>query len=379
MSTKRVVIVGGGVIGLSLAFELARRDHKVTVLDQDRAGRQASWAGAGILAPANLETAVHPLDQLAGLSNRLHPDWSHRLRELTGIDNGYSDCGGVYVARTAGDIATLAGSRLHWNDFGIENSKLSANELAQRVPILQFPDSSSAIWVPGESQICNPRHLEALVAANKKLGVRIVEHVKLEQIDSQLEKVKVLKTCGETFEFDQICFSAGVGTGGLLEQFGLRLPMIPVRGQMLLFKLREMLWQPIINEGSRYIVPRRDGHVLVGSTTEEAGFDCQTTVDQINELQLFAEGLIPQLTIANRVKAWAGLRPATFDGLPFIGRISGCENVFVATGHFKIGLQLSTATAVALADQMDGRSSKIDLSPFAVSRMGEVRTRESNI
>lgn len=372
MSNKRIVVVGGGVIGLSLAFEMVQRGHSVTVLDKQRVGRGASWAGAGILAPANLETAVHPLDQLAGVSNQLHPAWSKRLLELTGIDNGYASCGGVYIARSAGDVATLAGSRLHWNDFGIENSKLTPNELAERVPILQFDDSSSAIWVPGESQICNPRHLEALVAADKLLGVEIVENSGDIRIDSQLEHSKKLHAGDAAHEFDQVCFTAGVGTSGLLEQFGLRLPMIPVRGQMLLFKLPEMLWQPIINEGSRYIVPRQDGHVLVGSTTEEAGFDCQTTEEQINELQLFAEGLIPQLTVQNRVKAWAGLRPATFDGLPFIGRVSGCENVFVATGHFKIGLQLSTATAVALADQMDGlSSSKIDLTPFAVTRMDE--------
>ena len=342
------------------------------MLDHQRVGRQASWAGAGILAPANLETAVHPLDQLAGQSNRLHPAWSRRLLELTGIDNGYVSCGGVYIARTAGDVATLAGSRLHWNDFEIENSKLTPNELAERVPILQFDESCSAIWVPGESQICNPHHLDALVAANKLLGVEIVEHAGDIQIGSDLDRMKKLQAGNTTYEFDQICFSAGVGTSGLLEQFDLRLPMIPVRGQMLLFKLPEMLWQPIINEGSRYIVPRQDGHVLVGSTTEEAGFDCQTTEDQINALQRFAESLIPQLTLQNRVRAWAGLRPATFDGLPFMGRVSGCENVFVSTGHFKIGLQLSTASSVALADQMDdSQSSKIDLTPFAVARMNE--------
>ena len=375
MSTKRVVIVGGGVIGLSLAFEMAQRGHDVALLDQDRVGRQASWAGAGILAPANSATAVHPLDQLTGLSNELHPAWSQRLMELTGINNGYSNCGGVYIARTVGDVATLAGSQLNWNDFEIENSKLSANELAQRVPILQFENSHSAIWVPGESQICNPRHLKALVAANEKLGVRIVESVHGLTVTADLDRSKNLSAGGESFAFDQVCFAAGVGTSGLLEQFGLRLPMIPVRGQMLLFKLPEMLWQPIINEGSRYIVPRRDGHVLVGSTTEEAGFDCRTTEDQIADLQTFAEGLIPQLTEANRIKAWAGLRPATFDGMPFIGRVSGCENVFVATGHFKIGLQLSTATAVTLADQMEGKKPQVDLSPFAVARMDENQSR----
>ena len=158
-------------------------------------------------------------------------------------------------------------------------------------------------------------------------------------------------------------------TSELLEQVDVRLPLVPVRGQMLLFKLPEMLWRPIINEGTRYIVPRQDGHVLVGSTTEEAGFDCRTTSEQIDDLQKLAEDLVPQLTIENRVKTWAGLRPASFDGMPFIGRLAGWDDVFVSSGHFKTGLQLSTASSVMLADEMDGVSPQISLAPFSVARM----------
>ena len=369
MSEKRVIVVGAGVIGLSLAFELAERGRQVTLLEKESVGKQASWAGAGILAPANLETAVYPLDQLAGLSNQLHPKWSARLKELTGIDNGYAACGGVYVARSAGDAATLAGTRLNWDDFGIENCALTPNEVAERVPVLQIDDAKSMVWVPGEAQICNPIHLQALAAACKKLGVEIIEQVETTGLDAAAIQSKSIKVAGRELAFDQICFAAGVWTSELLEQISVRLPLVPVRGQMLLFKLPEMLWQPIINEGTRYIVPRQDGHVLVGSTTEEAGFDCRTTSEQIDDLQKLAEDLIPQLTIANRIKKWAGLRPASFDGMPFIGRLAGWNDVFVSSGHFKTGLQLSTASSVVLADEMDGVSSQISLAPFSVARM----------
>ena len=373
VNKKRVVVVGAGVIGLSLAFELAERGHRVTVLEKDAAGKQASWAGAGILAPANLETAVYPLDQLAGLSNQLHPVWATRLKELTGIDNGYAACGGVYVARSVGDVATLAGTRLNWDDFGIENSALSPNEVAQRIPVLQIDEAKSMVWVPGEAQICNPTHLQALIAACKKLGVEIVEHVETGGIDVDAIQSKSINVADRMLNFDQICFTAGVWTSGLLEQVDVRLPLVPVRGQMLLFKLPEMLWQPIINEGTRYIVPRTDGHVLVGSTTEEVGFDCRTTSEQVDDLQKLAEDLVPHLTIENRVKIWAGLRPASFDGMPFIGRLAGREEVFVSTGHFKTGLQLSTACSVMLADEMDGVSPRISLAPFSVARMNHAK------
>ncbi len=367
--TNRVVIVGGGVIGLSLAFEMAHRGHRVTILERDRLGRQASWAGAGILSPANYHTAIHPIDQLAGISNELHADWSRQLFELTGIDNGYRQCGGVYLASTPGDIATLAGSKSHWHDHQIPFQELNREQIVERIPELRSDGHSSAVWVPGEAQVCNPHHLRALAAAAKKLGVQIFEQIGDPVFLGDAQQIRGIAAGNQTFEFDQICFTAGAWTDALLEPLRIRLPMIPIRGQMLLFKLPEQRWQPIINEGSRYLVPRADGYVLAGSTTEEVGFDDRTTDRHIDELQEFAERLIPQLNMDRRVKTWAGLRPATFDGMPYMGRLPKSDDAFVATGHFKAGLQLSTGSAVVMSDTMEGKTASLDLTPFDPGRL----------
>ena len=116
----QTVVIGGGVIGLSIAYELSKRNRRVVLLERDQVGRKASWFGAGILTPANGETAIHPLEQLESLSNELHPQWADELRQATGIDNGYAICGGLYVARTAGEIAALVGASQHWNERQIE-------------------------------------------------------------------------------------------------------------------------------------------------------------------------------------------------------------------------------------------------------------------
>ena len=126
---------------------------------------------------------------------------------------------------------------------------------------------------------------------------------------------------------------------------------------------------PIINEGTRYIVPRQDGHVLVGATIEEAGFDESTTESGIGKLASDAQRLVPLLTKEKMVKTWAGLRPGTHDGLPYMGRLPGLGNAFVSTGHFKIGLQLSPGAAVAMADLMEGKETLVDLTPFDPSRV----------
>jgi glycine oxidase len=144
--------------------------------------------------------------------------------------------------------------------------------------------------------------------------------------------------------------------------------MLPVRGQMLLYKLDAAPFAAVVNEGTRYLVPRTDGHVLFGATIEEVGFDTSTTESGIANLIEHATSLLPQLTEDRLVKTWAGLRPGTFDGFPYIGPLSHSSNLFVATGHFKAGLHLSPGTAEIVADLVEQKTPSIDLRPFAPSR-----------
>ncbi len=365
----KVAIVGGGVIGLSMAYELSRRGHDVVVTERERLGRQSSWAGAGVFPASNINTAIHPLEHLEARSDQLHPVWAHDLKQQTGIDNGFQRCGGLHLARTAGEKAALAGGVGEWQRRDFQTVKLSPEELKKRFSALRCAGDESwvAWWLPGEAQVCNPQHLKALVAACQINGVKLLENcgdAELDRNAGDVVGIRIPGRGGETITADAYCITAGAWTQHIVDE----VPMVPVRGQMLLYKLDAAPFAAVVNEGSRYLVPRADGHVLFGATIEEAGFDTSTTAHGLANLQQHARDLLPALTEDRLVKSWAGLRPGTFDGFAYIGPLTGSENVFVAAGHFKAGLHLAPATAEAVSDLIEKKQPKIDLRPFAPAR-----------
>ena len=366
----KVAIVGGGVIGLSLAYEMSHRGHEIVVVDRERMGRQSSWAGAGIFPPSNSETAIHPLEHLEARSDELHPIWAADLKQQTGIDNGFIRCGGLYLARTVGEKAALAGVAGEWQERKFEATALSRLELKTRFGKLNChgDEEMLAWWLPGETQLCNPHHLKALVAACQINGVTLLENCGeafFNRSDDEVKGIVLPNRNKETIVADAYCVTAGAWSQQIISE----LPMVPVRGQMLLYKLDAAPFVAIINEGSRYLVPRQDGHVLFGATIEEAGFDTSTTTAGLANLHQHASDLLPSLTEDRLIKSWAGLRPGTFDGFPYIGPLANHDNVFIAAGHFKAGLHLSPATAEVVADLIEQKDPAIDLRPFAPSRV----------
>ena len=366
------LIIGGGVIGLSLAYELVGHGLRVRVIDRGEPGREASWAGAGILPPANRATAIHPFDQLRGFSAELHPRWAERLRAETGIDTGYRRCGGIYVARSPGEAAALHGlvEQLHAEQIAVEPlSPVKMQRLEPGLmPLAESGQIRAAFWLPDESQLRNPRHLQALLASCRQRGVEIDGDVEAVSFDIADGRVRGVETNRGTLSAERICLTSGAWTQRLLERCGVANGVLPIRGQMVLFACDKPPLSRIVNEGPRYLVPRDDGRVLVGSTEEEVGFDKRTTDEAIAELVTLAHDLVPALRTASIERTWAGLRPATFDGLPYLGKIPGLENTFVAAGHFRSGLFLSPATAVVMSQLIRGEEPEIDLSPFRISR-----------
>ena len=274
---SRTVIVGGGVIGLSLAYELAcraeqeKRQHKITLIDSHAFANQASRAGAGILLPASGQTAIHPFDQLEAIGSDLHETWSAQLKAETGIDNGFRKCGGLYLARTIGEVALLAGTLEHWRQREIDFEELTAEQLVTQYPVLkeliEQNTRKKSVFVPSEYQFRNPDHLKALITACRQRGVNLHERVGATELEMQNDRVVAVKSKTNTWAADQFCFTAGPWTSQLCASIGFDLPMQPVKGHIVLYKLDQQQFSPVINEGSRYLVPREDGHVLAGSTT----------------------------------------------------------------------------------------------------------------
>jgi glycine oxidase len=370
------LIVGGGVIGLAVAWQLALRGKSVRVVERQQVGREASWAGAGILPPACRDALAHPLDQLRGWSFELHEQWAEKLRLETGIDTGYRRCGGLYLARSVGEAASLVGWGLSLDSENVKVKLLSkplSVSLHQVEPGLAASDRGdnpviAACYLPEECQVRNPRYLQALRKACEQNGVIITPLAEVAGFQTDNDTVEGVITGDGVIKAKQVCVASGAWTGTLLQKLGVSLGVVPIRGQIVMFRSERPVLRTIINEGSRYLVPRDDGRLLVGSTEEEAGFDKRTTEEGIAELIAFARSLVPALAHAEIEKTWAGLRPASFDGFPYLGSIPGFKNAFVAAGHFRSGLYLSPATAIVMAELMCGEQPSVDLTPFRVGR-----------
>lgn len=368
------LIVGGGVIGLSLAWELAQHQARVCVVDRGPLGQEASWAGAGMVPPGVAQShwqIANALEQLEGSSETLHGEWHEKLLDLTGIDNEYRRCGGIQLALDENEADVLDEKVARWRALGIDCQSVNRNTLADLEPALasQANDFVCAYYLPAEAQIRNPRHLQALVTACRLADVELRPHTQVtnfELINGQITKINI---GNDYLHANQVCLAVGSWSGLLAKKLGLELPVRPIRGQIALLRGQPEMLRRNINVGARYLVPRADGHVLLGSTQEEVGFNKQTTDDGINGLREFAASVCPATKNLPVSKAWSGLRPGTDDGLPYLGLLPELDNAWLATGHFRAGLQLSPATATVMRALMLGQQPPIDVAPLSTSRL----------
>lgn len=356
-----ILVIGGGIVGLTTAIRLREAGASVAVYDRGEFGREASWAGAGILPPGNPERAITSIDRLRAIGAVEFPQLSAHLRESTGIDNGYRVNGGIEYL-FADDEYSLE----LWAHEGIRFERIDDD----RVP------GATAYRVPDMAQVRNPRHLRSLIAEANRLGIGLFPNMGIEawhRVDGRVAGIELAN--GSRAGADQFLVAAGPWSERLLGPLDCQLGVHPIRGQILLLNAGSDAG-PTRIAGKRYLVPRGDGLVLVGSTEEpEAGFAKQTTPSGLEDLRTFANRILPELATATVAGAWAGLRPGSPDGLPFLGNVPGYDNVFVATGHGRAGVQLSPGTARFLADRLLGRPTSIPHDAFALDRKPSVPAR----
>lgn len=357
-----VLIIGGGVIGLTTAYYLSREGAKVTLVDRGDLGRQASWAGAGIIPPGNPDQAPSPFDRLRALSSQMYPQLSGQLREETGLDNGYLVCGGLELIDTGDELAVE-----EWQSEGITFRKLDGAGLRCHEPGLA-DHLSRGFYLPGMAQVRNPRHVKALRAACERRGVQLRPGCAVHTLVRRGARVEAVETEQGRLAAGRFLVAAGAWADELLQQVGWRPGVRPVRGQIALLNTGAPGTRPILLQGKCYLVPRGDGRLLVGSTEEEAGYDARPTAAAIAGLLAFAASLVPALAHAHLERCWAGLRPGSPDGLPFLGEVPGSGNLYVAAGHFRSGIQLSPATALGMKELLLGQPLTIPLTAFRLDR-----------
>ncbi|MBK5968465.1 MULTISPECIES: glycine oxidase ThiO [Thiorhodovibrio] len=354
------LIVGGGVIGLMTAYELAKTEASVTLIEMRDTGRQSSWAGGGILSPLYPWHYPASVNALAFWSQAYYPQFIQELLDKTGVDPEYRASGLMILDAAERDLGLAWGER-----HSIPVELLDRAGVAAQEPNLEL-ELDNALWLPSIAQVRNPRLTRSLRAAiDKKVKIRENEEV----IDLRIQngRVEGVRTTAGQVAADRVVVCAGAWTAQLLEHIGQAPNIRPVRGQMMLFFAKPDQIRHVTLYRERYIIPRQDGRVLIGSTlAEEAGFNKSTTSQAKEELYRFAVELYPLLKRAPIEDHWAGLRPGSPKGVPYIGAYPGVEGLFVNAGHFSTGLVTGPASARLISDLMLERSPIVSPEPYAL-------------
>lgn len=358
----QVVIVGGGVIGLMMARELLAAGQAVRLVERRGTGQEASWAGGGIVSPLWPWRYPPAVTALAAVAQSAYPELAAALAAETGIDPELSPCG-MLLIDSEDERDALAWAATYDRPMQRVQGLAALRDLEPGLG----EGFRQGLWMPYIANIRNPRLLAALRASVLARGGVITEHDGVAAIESAGGRVSGVRLAsGERVDGDQVILATGAWTAELLAPFGLSLPIRPMRGQMLLYQTAPGTLRHIVLAEGRYLIPRRDGHVLCGSTTEDVGFDTGTTSEARALLQGVAARILPVLAEQTPIAHWAGLRPGSPNGIPWIGPVPGVEGLWVNAGHYRNGLVLAPASARLLVDLLLGRTPALDPTPYRV-------------
>jgi len=367
---ERILILGGGVIGLSCAYEALGRGYDVTVAEAGQCGGQASGAAAGMLAPYS-ENTEFPDDffRLCLDSLRLYPEWQQSIKEVTGDDFEYAASGSLYAVYHEADLTALEQRRNWQNEFGARAEIVSGNALRSLEPEIS-PNVIAALHIPEESHIHAPDYVAALRRACLKLGARIFEQCGTIEPQPGSEGISVRSENGTDLSADRLIVCTGAWSGMMERTFGIRIPVYPIRGQICAYDTPQKRVHHMVFCSQGYLVTKERGMLVCGASEDIAGFDASWTEQGISRLLKWNGKLFPMLERMEPVLRWAGLRPATQDGYPLIGELATDRRVIFACGHYRNGILLSPVTARLVADLLDGKAEPSLLASFAPHRFG---------
>ena len=365
MKTWDVVIIGGGIIGLSLAISLRKEGLRVLIVERGEPGREASSAAAGMLVGSGMELPP-ALQVLAAESARMYPEFAYEIEDESGLKVDLREQGTILISETADFPAgaeALSAKKLVSLEPDLapfESSDSSSGE--QRHAPLQNQNRNQTAYLPERS--VDPRALvAAAVKAARHCGVDISSGSEVRALISSGDRVSGVQTKKTSYSAGIVINAAGAWAGCIAPQ---KFPVAPVKGQMIAVVDGPSL-QHVIRAEEVYLVPRSDGRIVIGSTLEDAGYDKRTDVYTIQRLLHAARELAPLLANARVHEDWAGLRPGTPDHLPLLGETSIC-GYFIASGHYRDGILLAPITAQVMTGLILGKPSAFDLSPFSAAR-----------
>jgi glycine oxidase len=371
-----VVIVGGGIIGCSVAYYLSHAGARVTLLERNRLAAGASGVAAGMLAPQVEAPFADAFFELALIGRASHASLAEQLMVEVGLDVEYRKTGILRVARTEAERAEL--QRLYrWQSArGLAAEWLEPDELAECEPLLKGVAAhllAGGLWLADEAQVRGSRLVQALAMAAGRRGAHTFEGVAAVDVTLRSGRVSGVTTSSGAIEADTVVLAAGVWTPDLARRIDLQLPVAPVKGQILSLRGFDRTPRQVIWSGECYLVPRPDGEVVLGATEEEGNFDPRPTLAGVNRLTQAALEVVPASGGLVVEGMWAGLRPAAPDRYPIVGRVSRVEGLMVTTAHYRNGVLLGPLTGQRVADHLVNAGVGLrEFEPFGPARfMGD--------
>jgi glycine oxidase len=352
------LVIGGGLAGMLTAYFLNREGLAVDLLERGETCRESSWAGGGIISPLVPWQYPQAVSTLVRWSQQYYPGLADTLREETGIDIEWLQSGLLML-----DVSPDRAIREWADGNSCVLQAVDAAQLAELEPAVGLAASESVL-LPEVAQVRNPRLGAALRSSLSGRGVTIHEHTEVTGFIASGGRVRGVATTQGDFPAERVVIAGGAWSGPLLAMLDISLPVKPVRGQMIQYQAPPGLLRHIVLYRDHYLIPRRDGLLLAGSTLEDVGYDKSTTSAARDELMQKASQLVPALDGCEVVRHWSGLRPGVSDGVPFIGPHPACDGLFINTGHFRNGVVMAPASARLLADLLLGQDSFTDAAPY---------------
>jgi glycine oxidase len=361
-----VVVVGGGVIGCSVAYHLAKKRARVVVIERDLLGGQASSVAAGMLAAQEEAAKPGPFFDAGVASRDMFKDLVADVKADSGIDPEFETCGIWRIAETEDEKKALLEKKRWQEERGMPVEWWTPETLKEKIPALRGP-VLGGIFCPRDGQVDSAKWVRGLAEASRYRGVRVVERVARVEFVREGGEVKGVRTLEETFLADAVVIAAGSWTPFLLQDLGVTLPLEPVKGQLLVLEGFPRLLPGPLFVGGGYFAPKFN-RLIVGGTMEKAGFDVRPTLSAQRKLSEYAVRWCPELDDRQVVDHWAGLRPGSADDMPVIGALRGHVGAYVCAGHFRNGVLFSPLTGRLMAEGLaEGRWDPI-LNAFSPDR-----------
>ncbi|MBI4588099.1 MAG: glycine oxidase ThiO [Candidatus Rokubacteria bacterium] len=364
--TADVVVVGGGVIGCAIAYELAKGGLGVTLVERGTPGCEASSAGAGMLAPQAESSAPGPLLALKLASKALYPDLAFELSERTGLDIEYETGGNLHCFLDEGDEAVGRAACAWQREAGLKAELLGRADALALEPDLSA-EVRGALFLPDDHWVNNPRLVTALANAAAQERAAFVTG-EVTAILRTGDRVTGVRVGDEAVRSAAVVLAAGAWSGQLAATAGLTLPIQPVRGQIVCLEGVPRRHHHLLHVKDHYLVPRVSGQILVGASVEWVGFVKQVTAEQIRAFLDAAMRVVPALGRVPIQATWAGFRPWAPDERPVIGPWPGLDGLVAATGHFRNGILLAPVTARLIRELLVDHAPSFDLTPFLPDR-----------